>query len=178
MNKKVTLIAIIALIGILILSAPSLSQVANSKGQVSFGKAQTSTDGHTDSTSFREFYYFDVPEGAQRDSCQLHFWCYSEDGAAHLIVRFWAALKLGNEKNTTSYKVSPDSTTLSADWSTESAFVGWRVEPAAKDTTENGTDTLTGTNLWPDAYRVLVGGYTANRADTKYFLKMVAVKPD
>jgi len=177
--KKFMCLLVIAVIvfSVTMVMAQPGGAASNQPGNVSFGKAVVhSADHGLDSLTFRDFYYFDVPEGVDRDSCQMLFWCYSTDGAAHLIIRYWTAFKLGSD--TSSYKWSPDSTTLSADWSTELDYVGFRLENAAKDTTENGTDTVGGTNLWPDAYRVLIGGYTGNQSDTKYALKLIGIKPD
>lgn len=127
-----------------------------------------------DSTSFRNYHYFPIPEGLKTDEIQLNVSAYSSDGAAHLVIRSWYAFYLGGPKKHTAgsggYVRSPDSTTLASDHSIE-AYTGYRITGSAKDTTENGAG---GTKLQPNAIVIMVGGYTANRADTEYWIQLSA----
>lgn len=135
----------------------------------------------TDSTSFYQRYYFDIPEGCEPDTLQLLTWLSSLDGDVHVQLRYFWAMRLASyERNVTRYgpkadtywKLSPDSTALSADFSTE-GLTAHLLVGAAKDTLENGNAAM---KIWPDAVCVVVQGTTSNRADTHWFLKLLGRK--
>lgn len=135
----------------------------------------TMTQGHEqdlgdDSTSFSHIYYFDIPEKTKLDTtAQLMMWVYSSDGAAHISINYKYAFNVSNRPyaDSASYKLGPNDTELSSDYLTEGVSA-WTIQPHANDYPKNDADLISMYN----AVVFTIAGVAANRADTKYALKL------
>ena len=141
-----------------------------------YGYSKTTT--RSDSTSFRDKYYIDIPDGITTDTLQIQFWCKTTRGVPHLKIRHWAALRIWDGVSADNWVVSKDSTSLSSDWTTDSTIIAFPI-------INNSADSLylakTGTSKkwnWKDGVRIMIGGYTSNSGLTKYRFKVFGKKEE
>ena len=153
----------------------SLWTIAGAHAQIDRceGTAQC-RNGHADSTSFGERYVFWIPDGAKTDTLQLLWYQKSTDGTPHLKLYYrFGMIKPGGKPNLRDVVLSPDSTALSADFSSE-GFYAFGLVGAAKDTLEN----IGGMKIWTDVIVLTVQGAASNRADTEYYGILMARRED
>jgi len=139
------------------------------------GQGYLGTSSRTDSTSWTDSLFFDIPNGMNTDTIFVEVWQYSTEDKPHIGYSVFNAMKIGaptgTDKEVAKYKLSPDSVALEASDSLEYYHV-FEYLGAVKDTLENGHATR---KIQPDAVMIHPFARTKNAADSKYWVKVSAM---
>jgi len=140
------------------------------------GHGDIGTSSWTDSTTWNDSLFFDIPEGMNTDTMFVEVWQYSTEDKPHIGYSVFNSMKIGNpdgkKQEVGKYKLSPDSVALEASDSLEYYHV-FVYLGAAKDTLENGHAAR---KIQPDAVMVHAFGRSSCAADSRYWVKVSAMR--